>query len=880
MPVSCAASGCKSRYTLEARKKGITFHRFPRSNPTLLDKWRVAMKRATSTGELWMPSRYQRLCSLHFKQSCFDTTGQTKRLRDDVIPSIFNFTDDIKTEIPEKDPMPATSEPTEPEVATMAKAVQTLPANKEAINNCIQLQDHLYFTPDVETLKKKLQASEYSRAQKEKELRNAKEREKRLRQTCPTIYRALRKRKLLSPQLQEKLQQYGDIPLDLFKKPVSEYSAQQRLFSLTLQLHDPSSYRYIGNGFKVPLPRPRKLRQWLKTDCDKPAFNSLVLEALLKKKEEHPEVYSLATLVVDTMSIQQHVTFDSQQNELVGFVNLGKSSAAGGSQEVADETLMFMLEGTVGNWEAPIAYFFVKSLTAEAQKQLLLHVLHELWDNDIVVDVIAMDRNLRNQEMCSLLGCDFSDAKHLQTHFYLPNSDRKHYIVFSVHQELKLVTDMLQETGSIQSSDGLVLWKYIDDILNLEKLQILLPVEMITQLIKIKLTLTKLSYSVANALSMLQELKSEKFAESTATIKFIQVVHQLFSILCSSSSKGRRDNGPIDSINLKETLHVLQTTKEYLLSLTITDNYPVYQSSRGWYILGFIANITSFTALLPYLLQYKDCILTHRFSTERLKMFFNSIRKTGQSDESPTALEVKLAVQQRLCQCGLLNINKQNHPVTSEISFVHVAGDPAPSIYTPGLESPFEENSIMLPDHFYGSRILDTILHNAQTYIAGWVVQKAFSQLSCTQCRCALVTSHIPQNLKKAYHLLKLKHGRVYFVPSEGTNKIVETAEKELNNLLNNDQCDPRNYCFLLQHHVLSSLGSNDIFNFNMHIIETEIGIDNHYFQLLRMVTTLYYELRQPYIAKLMQRKHYKAHVKHILTQPVHVFAEEYQSNT
>ncbi|CAI9548535.1 unnamed protein product, partial [Staurois parvus] len=216
MPVSCAASGCKSRYTLEAREKGITFHRFPRSNPALLDKWCRAMKRATSTGELWMPSRYQRLCSLHFQQSCFDTTGQTKRLRDDVIPSIFNFPEDSQMkiflqkpemienqvmdviELPSKDILRISETPNEELEENM-----TLGTNIDTTSNC---QDHPYFIPDIETLKKKLQVSEDSRAQKEKELRNAKDREKRLRQTCRSIYQELRKRKLLCVQLQEVLQ--------------------------------------------------------------------------------------------------------------------------------------------------------------------------------------------------------------------------------------------------------------------------------------------------------------------------------------------------------------------------------------------------------------------------------------------------------------------------------------------------------------------------------------------------------------------------------------------------------------------------------------------------------------------------------------------------
>ncbi|KAM8972127.1 DNA transposase THAP9 [Pelodytes ibericus] len=877
MPVSCAASGCKSRYTLEARKKGITFHRFPRSNPALLDKWRVAMKRATSTGELWMPSRYQRLCSLHFKQTCFDTTGQTKRLRDDVIPSIFSFPDDMQTEMlenkSEENHVPVTMRiPTVPEPETEAPKVEPVPPNQESSINCVQLQDHLYFVPDVETLKRKLQASEESRVQKEKELRNAKDREKRLRQICPSIYKELRKRKLISPQLQEKLQLYGDIPIELFKKPESEYSAQQRLFCLTLQLHDPMSYKYLRNAFKLPLPGPRKLRQWLKIDTDKPGFNTQVLGALMKKKQECPDLYTRASLVVGTMSIQQHVTFDSQQNELVGFVNLGKRVDSSGSQEVANETLMFFLVGAVGNWEALVAYFFVKSLTAEAQKQLLLHVLHELCEHNLEIISVTMERHLRNQEMCSLLGCEFLDPRKLKTHFSLANSENKHYIIFDVHHEQNLVCDMLEKCGTIQSPSGLILWKHIYDIFNFQKSEMqnngvnLFPMEVITQLKKVKLIVNKLSSTIADTLSKLQELQCERFVDSSATITFIKVMHQLFNILCNSSPCVKMDKGPIFHANLQETLHALQNIEEYLISLTTNDNCPLCQSSRSWYILGFLVNIHSFTALLPHVLQEQDCILTQRFSTNHLKIFFNHVRNADDGFiENPTALHVKQAVQHLMHQCGLLNINLNNHPRKQEISFVQVSGDQA--LFVQDLCSPFLENAIKQPDHVYSSRVLDSLLSNPHMYIAGWVVRQAFSQLACTKCRCALVSADT-QDFSEVSHLLKHKGGEAYFVPSEGTTKTIQMAKKQLHENLRNDQYNPRTSCLLLQHQVLSSLGSIDIFNLREHIIETKLGINNHHFRLLRLVTSLYHALCQPYIAKLIQRNEYRAHVKQILTQP------------
>ncbi|XP_075064754.1 DNA transposase THAP9 isoform X2 [Mixophyes fleayi] len=864
MPVSCAASGCKSRYTLEAREKGITFHRFPRSNPVLLDKWCRAMKRATVTGELWTPSRYQRLCSLHFQQSCFDTTGQTKRLRDDVIPSIFNFPEEIQNEVPESKVFDVTP-PCSNDIPIVLEAQNGEPdegmtaVNIDTSLHCqVQLQDHPYVIPDIETLKKKLQASEDSRAQKEKELRNAKDREKRLRQTFLSIYQELNKRNLLSSQLLETLQPYEDIPLELFRKPESEYTAQQRLFSLTLQLNDPLSYRYLKKEIKLPLPGPRRLRQWLKSDRESPGLNSSVLEALLQKKQTHPHLYTRTCIVVDTLSLQQNVTFNSQQNEFVGFVNLGTGGVGSGSQEVANEVLMFMLVGTSGHWKSPVAYFFVKSLTPQAQKQLLVHVLQELCENGIEIVAVLMERNPRNEEMCTLLGCAFTDPCQLQTHFSLPNSDYKHYVVFDVCYELQTVTDTIEELGSIQSADGVIMWQYINDLMNIHKTTCMFP-----QLAKLSLLVNKLSDTVANALKFIQELNTEEFDGFRAIVSFIQIIGRLFDIFNSSSVRIQGDKGPVNHANLEQKLQILQETREYLLTLMTCDNVFLFQTSRAWCTVGLLVNITSITELLPYLLMDQDYVTTYRFQTHHLKEFFNSIRNTcGGSHLNPTALDVKFAVEKLLSEGGFIDLCVKN-----KVCFVHKSiGWNLPG-YLQNIPCPFEETSIRLPGHIYSSCLLDVTVNNSEMFIAGWVVRKAFRQLSCNKCRWALVTDDRPQDFTSAYHLLQVKGGTTHFVPSNGTFKTVQTAEKELYHMLKYDYYRHSASALMLEYHVLLTLGPTDIFNLKEHIAQTELNIDNHHFHLVRLLTSLYYALRKPYIAKITEANKLQALVKQTLTR-------------
>ncbi|XP_075713521.1 DNA transposase THAP9 isoform X2 [Rhinoderma darwinii] len=864
MPVSCAASGCKSRYTLEAREKGITFHRFPRSNPALLDKWCRAMKRATSTGELWMPSRYQRLCSLHFQQSCFDTTGQTKRLRDDVIPSIFNFPQNTQKSEESECRVLEISTPPSNDILVVTEIENGVPEVVNVLTNAdasvyyqVQLQDHPYFIPDIDTLKKKLQASEDSRAQKEKELRNAKDREKRLRQTCLSIYRELIKRNLLSSHLLNILQPYEDIPLELFKKPESEYSAQQRMFSLTLQLNDPLSYKYLRKETKLPLPGPRRLRQWLKSDRGGPGINSLVLKALIQKKQTHPQLYTQVSLAMGTFSIQQSVAFDSHRNGLVGFVNLGEGS---GSQDVANEVLMFMLVGTVGHWNVPIAYFYVKTLTPQAQKQLLIHVLHELCEKSFEVVAVSMDRHPRNEEMCTMLGCAFTDPWELQTHFSLPNRDYRYYVVFDVGNELQTITNMMKELGSILSTEGVITWHYITDLMNLPRM---FPLVGEMKLVKMTLLCNKISDTVANALQFIQELNSENSHGFRAIIIFIQIIGRLFDICNSSSVRLQGDKGPINQANLDQKLQVLQETREYLLTLTTCDNDFLFQTSRAWCTVGLLVNIASLTELLPRLLMDHDCITTYRFRTHHLKEFINCVRSTGGSDVRPTALDVMHTIEKRFSQCGFVDTNMEN-----DLSFVCTSIGQSLTGSLQHIPYPFEETSIKRSCHVYQSCLLDVTLQNSEMYIAGWVVREAFKQLSCNKCRWALVSNNPPQDFTSAYHLLQVNGGIAHFVPSNGILRTVQTAQKKLCHLLKYRRCKRSISALMLEHHVLSTLGPTDIFDLKEHIPQTELGIDNHHFQLLRLIASLYYALRELYIDSKKQAYCQRALVKQTLSRP------------
>uniref|UniRef100_A0A8C6RBP2 THAP-type domain-containing protein n=1 Tax=Nannospalax galili TaxID=1026970 RepID=A0A8C6RBP2_NANGA len=88
MPTNCAAAGCAATYN---KHINISFHRFP-LDPKRRKEWIRLVRRKN-----FVPGKHTFLCSKHFEASCFDLTGQTRRLKMDAVPTIFDFCTHIKS---------------------------------------------------------------------------------------------------------------------------------------------------------------------------------------------------------------------------------------------------------------------------------------------------------------------------------------------------------------------------------------------------------------------------------------------------------------------------------------------------------------------------------------------------------------------------------------------------------------------------------------------------------------------------------------------------------------------------------------------------------------------------------------------------------------
>ncbi|XP_064482936.1 THAP domain-containing protein 1-like [Ornithodoros turicata] len=79
--VVCCYSGCANRSEFASKASGITYHHFPRDESLRL-QWVNAIGRPD-----WVPTKYSRVCSKHFRNEDFDRTSLTRvRLREGSVP--------------------------------------------------------------------------------------------------------------------------------------------------------------------------------------------------------------------------------------------------------------------------------------------------------------------------------------------------------------------------------------------------------------------------------------------------------------------------------------------------------------------------------------------------------------------------------------------------------------------------------------------------------------------------------------------------------------------------------------------------------------------------------------------------------------------------
>lgn len=358
----------------------------------------------------------------------------------------------------------------------------------------------------------------------------------------------------------------------------------------------------------------------------------------------------VCSLIFDEMSIRKHLQWSDSQKKFLGYINYG-FRPDGTEMPLANNAIVFMLNGINVKFTLPVAHYFIQSLKAEEKVCLLTEIIEAITACGVRVINISFDGLLSNITMCKLLGASF-EMDNFKPEFILPGQEQKTYIILDPSHMLKLARNCVGNHNLILENGEEIKWKYFQ---KLEEYRVIKGYTLTHKLNKkhmnwenfkmnVRVAAETLSDSVANSMEYLMQAGYEEFTNASPTITFIRHINKIFDIM--NTDKIKSDNNifknPIDCYTANDIFAYFNEATEYFAKIKITNRQGqivrVINSTLRTAFRGFIINMINFRSI------YEECVVTkvmdylptHRFSQDILEAFFGRIRSQLGHNDNPT----------------------------------------------------------------------------------------------------------------------------------------------------------------------------------------------------------------------------------------------------
>ena len=240
---------------------------------------------------------------------------------------------------------------------------------------------------------------------------------------------------------------------------VPQYCEEVRDFSCTLHFYSPKAYNYLRNIFS--LPATSTLRSWVSNVDALPGFSVDAMRYLKKRCSAGNNDYQMAALVIDGMSLKEHVEYDNSIKRVIGYVDLGCFSPSE-TEELAKEALVVMLVGLRGHWKIPVAYYLVKGISASLQAGIIRETIVQCYAFGLRVTSVTCDGTSHNIKTMELLGASLRAGEELRAFFKHPSNDDLSVGVFlDPPHMIKLFRNMLHKFKAVKwPGRGLIKWEF------------------------------------------------------------------------------------------------------------------------------------------------------------------------------------------------------------------------------------------------------------------------------------------------------------------------------------------------------------------------------------------------------------------------------------
>lgn len=175
------------------------------------------------------------------------------------------------------------------------------------------------------------------------------------------------------------------------KKPGRRFTLNEKILALSLYKPSPKAYRLLSK--LCITPSRRTIQTMLSKINLKAGINKIIFENLKNRVTKMPETHKYCSLLFDEMAIATGVSYDKQNDRLVGFVDDGSKV----EKQFCDHALVFMVRGIFKKYKQPMAYYFCSGSTKTINlKKQIEEIILKLQETGLKVVATVCDQGKFN----------------------------------------------------------------------------------------------------------------------------------------------------------------------------------------------------------------------------------------------------------------------------------------------------------------------------------------------------------------------------------------------------------------------------------------------------------------------------------------------------
>lgn len=379
-------------------------------------------------------------------------------------------------------------------------------------------------------------------------------------------------------------------------KSGEKYPANIRHFCLGLVYHSPRAYEHVRKTFNNHLPNIKTIRSWFANSDIKsdPGIQQEHIERLKKIVHDFENKYNrklLCSLIFDEMHIRQQLVFLAHQMDFSGFANY-EQNPKNEKNVIAKQAIVIILKGIEANFEFPIAYFFIDTLTKFQRKNLVQDIIATVIRCGVKISNITFDGLAANAAMCVLLGANLDVYNVDFQHFIFdPINKEKIYIILDPCHMEKIVRNTLSNRKEFfaDKKNNKIEWELIESLYEFSRENNFKThkltkkhVEWKRNPMNVRLASQTFSNSVADSLQFLMDQGIPEFQGAEATIDFVRRMDKLFNIFNSKYSNEKDVfKRVLTDENKRVVFNFLQNMIQYFKSLKVEEEYFIGKKNQN-----------------------------------------------------------------------------------------------------------------------------------------------------------------------------------------------------------------------------------------------------------------------------------------------------------